>query len=87
MERLINKGVKDNNLEAIMIFIDFKKDFDTIHRGKMLAILKDYGIPKELVTAISIMYENTTAKAITPDGETEHFNILPGVLQGDALAP
>ena len=86
LRRLI-EGVKDKNLEAILIFINFKKAFDTIHRGKMLAILKAYGIPEELVTAISIIYEDTTAKVITPDGETETFNILAGVLQGDTLAP
>ena len=53
----------------------------------MLAILKAYGIPEELVTAISIMYEDTTAKIITPDGETETFNIIADVLQGYTLAP
>ena len=86
LRRLI-EGVKYKYLEAILIFIDFKKAFDTIHRGYMLAILKTYGIPEELVTAISIMYEYTTTKVITPDGETETFNILAGVLQGDKLAP
>ena len=86
LRRLI-EGVKYKNLEAILIFIDFNKAFDSIHRGKMLAILKSYGIPEELVTAISIMYEDTTAKVITPDGEIETFNILAGVLQGDTLAP
>ena len=85
--RQLIEGVKDKNLEAILIFIDFKKAFDTIHRGKMIAILKAYRIPEELVTAISIMYDYTTAKVITPDGETETFNILAGVLQGDTLAP
>ena len=40
-----------------------------------------------MVTAISTMYKDTTAKVITPDGETETFNILAGVLQGDTLAP
>ena len=84
--RRLSEGVKDKNLEAILIFIDFKKAFDTIHRGKMLAILKAYGIPEELVTAISIIYEDT-AKVITPDGETKTFNILAGVLQVDTLAP
>ena len=44
LRRLI-EGVKDNNLEAIMIFIDIKKAFDTIHRGKILSILKAYWIP------------------------------------------
>ena len=78
LRRLI-EGVKDNNLEAILIFIDFKKAFDTIHRGKMFTILKAYGIAKELVTAISIMYDDTNAKVITPDGEKETLNILSGV--------
>ena len=39
-----------------------------------------------MVTAISIMYEDTSAKVITQDGETETFSILAGVLQGDTLA-
>ena len=52
----------------------------------MLTILKAYGIPEELVTVISILYEDTTAKVITPDGEMETFNILAGVLQGVTLA-
>ena len=90
LRRLI-EGVNDNNLEAILIFIYFMKAFDTIHREKMLAILKAYGIPEELVTAsliaISIMYEGTTAKVITPNRGTETFNILAGVLQGYTLAP
>ena len=51
----------------------------------MLVILKANGIPEELVMAISIMYEDTTAMVITPDGKT--FNILAGVLQEDTLAP
>ena len=36
------------------------------------------------------MYEDTTDiayKVITPEGETETFNILACVLQGDTLAP
>ena len=33
------------------------------------------------------MYEDTTSKVITPDGETETFNILAGILQDDTLAP
>ena len=33
------------------------------------------------------MYEKTMAKVLSPDGETELFEILAGVLQGDTLAP
>ena len=53
----------------------------------MLLILKAYGIPEELVTAISIIYDDTSAKVITPYLEMEKFSILASVLQGDTLAP
>jgi hypothetical protein len=33
------------------------------------------------------MYTNTRAKVVSPDGETELFDITGGVLQGDTLAP
>ena len=85
--RRIIEGVKRNNLPAIITFIDFKKAFDTIHRGKMLEILKAYGIPVSIVKAVGKMYENTKARVLSPDGETELFDIVAGVLQGDTLAP
>ena len=37
--------------------------------------------------AISLLYENTRAKILSPDGDTEFFDTLASVLQGDALAP
>ena len=33
------------------------------------------------------MYEDTKAKVVSPDGETEYFDIVASVLQGDTLAP
>ena len=75
------------NLQATLIFIDFTKAFDSIHRGKMEQILLAYGIPKETVAAITILYRNTKVKVGSPDGDTEYFDIVAGVLQGDTLAP
>ena len=66
---------------------DFTKAFDSIHRGKMEQILLAYGIPKETVAAITILYRNTKVKVRSPDGDTEYFDIVAGVLQGDTLAP
>ena len=34
-----------------------------------------------------IFYKNTKVKVCSPDGETEHFDIVAGVLQGGTLAP
>ena len=46
-----------------------------------------YGLPKETVAAITILFWNTKVKVRSPDGDTEYFDIVAGVLQGDTLAP
>ena len=85
--RRIIEGIEDKTLSAVITFIDFKKAFDTMHRDKMIKILKAYGIPDIIVHAIEDAYQGTKAKEITSDGDTDEFDILPGVLQGDTLAP
>ena len=85
--RRLLEGVKKKNLPGFFIFIDFKKAFDTVHRGNMFKILQAYGILDILVTAIKNMYINTQAKVLSADGETRSFDIQAGVLQGDTLAP
>ena len=68
-------------------FVDFKKAFDSISREKMFEILKLYGLPGKIVSAIKALYVSTKAKVISTDGDTDTFDILAGVLQGDTLAP
>ena len=75
------------NQQATMLFVDFTKAFDSIHRGKMEQILLTYGIPKETVAAITILYRNSKVKVCSPDGDTDYFDKIAGVLQGDTLAP
>ncbi len=53
----------------------------------MLEIARKYGVPNKLVNAIGLLYQNTSASVLSPDGETEQFEIKAGVLQGDTLAP
>ena len=38
-----------------------------------MEILKAYGIPTKIVDAISILYKDTEAQVITPDGDMEFF--------------
>ena len=53
----------------------------------MEQILLAYGIPKETAAAITILYRNTKVKVRSPDGDTEYFDIVAGVLQRDTLVP
>ena len=43
-------------------------------------------MPEPIVGAMKSLY-NTEATVITPDGETEFFEITASILQGDTLAP
>ena len=85
--RRIIKGANAKNLTATILFIDFSKAFDSIHRGKMANILNAYGIPDEIISAITIAYTNTKYIVRTDDGDTDFINISGGVLQGDKLTP
>ena len=85
--RRIIEGVKQKQLLAVIIFADFSKALDSIDPSKMEQILKAYGIPNEIIKAIMIMYKNTQAFVRSPDGDTEFFNIIARLLQGDTLAP
>ena len=41
---------------------------------------------QETVTAVVMFYKNTKATAHSPDGDTNIFEIITGIMQGDTLA-
>lgn len=85
--RRILEGVRQKKLSATLLFIDFKKAFDSVHREKLAEILLSYGVPEEIVSAIMMLYINTRSMVRSPDGDTDFFDVTAGVLQGDTLAP
>ena len=56
-----------------------------MHRGKMEQVLLAYSLPKE--TIIMMLYESMKVKVCSPDGDTDLFDIVTGVLQGDTSSP
>ena len=85
--RRLLEGVRAKQLKAVVTFVDFKKAFDSIHREKLMSILRAYGVPEKIVRVVNILYRDTLAQILTPDGETDFFKVIAGVLQGDTLAP
>ena len=84
--RRILEGIQAKNLQVTLLFVNFTKAFDSIHREKMEQILLAYSLPKETVAAIMILYKNNKVKVCSPDWDTEYFDIVAGVLQGDTIA-
>ena len=85
--RWILEGVRAKNLQATIVFIDVTKTFDSIHWGKMELILLAYGLQKVTVAPIMMLHRNTKVKVHSSDGDTDYFDFVAGVLQGDTLAP
>ena len=53
----------------------------------MERILLAYGLPKETVEAIIMLYIITKVKVRSSDGDTDYFDIVARVHQGETLAP
>ena len=86
LRRIIEES-KLSNRDLALVFVDFSKAFDSVDRSKMFDILKLYGIPDKIITAIKVLYTDTSSTVLTSDGETPPFSISSGILQGDTLAP
>ena len=51
----------------------------------MEQILLTYSLPKETIEAITILNRNIKVKVRSLDGDTEYFDTVAGVLQGNTL--
>lgn len=58
LKRIV-KEVKKHHKASILLFIDLKKAFESVHRNIMLEIFKSYGVPTLIINAIKAMYINT----------------------------
>ena len=74
MHRIL-EGVRAKRIKGTILFVNFSKAFDSIHRGKMEQILLAYGLPKETVAAI-MMLNKTRKQKSAPRMETQTTSTL-----------
>ena len=75
------------NMTASLVFVDFRKAFDTLHRSSIPVIPSQSNVPKSLISDIIQMYGDTSACVSTELGPTELFETTSGVFQFDTLSP
>ena len=68
-------------------FIDFKQAFDSVWQQGLWQVLRNSGIPEDLLLLLEDLYSKS-ASAVRVDGElTEWFSVTEGVRQGYNLSP
>ena len=72
----IIKGIHLKNLKATVLFVDFSKVFNSIHRGKISSIWSS-----QTVTAIMMLYKNVKAMGHSTNDDTNFFDIVYRFLQ------
>ena len=66
-----------------ILFVKSTKALQSILNGKIKQILLTYRLPKVTFAAIIMLYRNTKVKVRSLDGDTDNFEIVAGVLQGE----
>jgi hypothetical protein len=72
---------------TFMLFVDFRKAFDTVNRSILFQKLLDNGVEPNLVRLIQSLYKDHTAMVRVNGELSKSFPIQMGVKQGCVLSP
>eukprot|EP00924_Labyrinthula_sp_SR-Ha-C_P016882 snap_masked-scaffold_6-processed-gene-17.6-mRNA-1 protein AED:1.00 eAED:1.00 QI:0/0/0/0/1/1/2/0/275 len=73
------KNVREN-LGLKMLFIDFKKAFDSVSHCFICLSLREHGVPKSLIKKIMYLYSLAKVKVVEGEKESKTTRILKGVM-------
>ena len=73
--------------EFHLLFIDFKKAYDSVRREVLYKILVEFGIPGKLVRLIKMSLNETYSRVRVGKNVSDRLPIRNGLKQGDALTP
>ncbi|VVC38751.1 Reverse transcriptase domain [Cinara cedri] len=75
------------NKDVYILFVDFKKAYDSIHRASLINILREFKFPKELVNLVEASLNGTKIKVKLANTLSQPVEVVTGLRQGDALSP
>ena len=71
--RRVIEGATKFQTSVVVIFVDFRKAFDSIDRHSLGEVLTSYNVHPRLIRGILALYQDTSATVLTSDGMTEDF--------------
>ena len=69
-----------------LCFVDLSKAYDSVNHTALVAILRWYGMPHQVVDIIQELYTGTECHVRTADDVSEDFQVKMGVRQGCVLS-
>ena len=75
------------NIPGILIFIDFKKAFDTVEWHYLFDCLRAFNFGPDLINWVKTFYRNIESCVINNGLTSDYFTLARGVRQGDPLSP
>ncbi len=87
--RFVQDAIMDmvkNNKETVVLFLDFKKAFDSVNHLFMLTLLHHMGFPPLFVAWIMTLYKQVSSCIRHKNWLTESFYLGRGVCQGCPLS-
>ena len=75
------------NILGILIFIDFRKAFDTLEWHYLFSCLKAFNFGPDLIQWVRTFYQNIQSCVINNGLASDYFALEQGVRQGDPLSP
>ena len=78
--RFVIDDCRTRQKDVSIVFVDFRKAFDSVSRPAIAWLLNIYGVPPSLTSAILDPYIGSSAFVQTPHGRSEEFTTTSGVL-------
>ena len=69
-------------IEASILFLDFRKAFDTVDRTFMIAVLKHFGFKESFISWIKTIYFNSSACILNKGFRSDFVALERGIRQG-----
>lgn len=73
--------------ESFILFLDFRKAFDTVEHNFMFQALDRFGFGPYFCTAIKTLYKNANCSIKLPFGTSPRFELNRGIRQGCPVSP
>ena len=87
LKTLVDKFVKDRKERLYVAFVDFKKAYDTINRGKLFQKLKQAQLGDLFLKSLKAMYSSVKYCIKMTNGFTDPIKSFKGLKQGCVLSP